>query len=148
MSAHLQCGSTSRSVQPRPDRALRSGLDLALKHTTRQRVGMCIGAWDAGDRLAAPVDGAPVAAALRPGDAATRTEINRFVELRLDHHLPGGVDQSPPAGLEEGHKAAIQIEADALCADVDPRLSGARQDRALAAALQHDRAERIAHDAW
>jgi hypothetical protein len=76
------------------------------------------------------VNSAPVAIALGPCDAAKiRREIDRLVELRLDHHPPGGVDQSPFAAFEKGQKTEIEADADPLGADVDPRLTAPRPAR-------------------
>src|SRR5882757_2792863 len=125
-----------------------SGLDLALELASRPSHGIGIGACDAWHRTAAPVDRAPAAVALGPGDAAkTRREKDQIVELRLDHHLPGRVDQPPLAVLEKGEEAEIEVDADSLCADVDPGLAGRRQDHALAVGLRHDGVADIAHDA-
>jgi hypothetical protein len=64
---------------------------------------------------------------LGPGDAAEgRHEIDRFIELRLDNHLAGRVDEPPLAVLEKSQEAEIEIDADPLGADVDPGLSSPR----------------------
>src|ERR1700722_18816362 len=76
--------------------ATKSRLDLAFEPAARPSCGICIGAGDARYGTAAPIDGAPVAVAFGPGDTAEAIgKIDRLIELRFDHHLPGGVDQSP-----------------------------------------------------
>jgi len=64
--------------------------------------------------------------------AEIRREKDQIVELRLDHHLPGGVDQPPLAVLEISQEAEIEADANPLGADVDPGLASRRQDHALA----------------
>jgi hypothetical protein len=70
---------------------------------------------DAGDALygpAATVDGAPAPAALRPADTAHKAV--QLIELRLDHNLPGGVDQSSFVVLEKRDQTALAESADAI----------------------------------
>src|SRR5438270_484783 len=125
-----------------------SGLYLARELAGRPLHGIIIGTGNARHWLAAPVNRTPFAVVFRPGDAAQAwREIDRFVVLRLDDHLSGGVDQPPLAVLEKGQEAVLEGDADALGTDVDPAFPISRQDRALAVALRHDGGVDIAHDA-
>src|SRR5437870_8987898 len=92
-----------------------SGLYLAREPADRPLHGIMIGTGNARHSLAAPVNRTPFAVVFRPGDAAQAwREIDRFIVLRLDDHLSGGVDQPPLAVLEKGQEAILEGDADAL----------------------------------
>jgi hypothetical protein len=86
-----------------------------------------MGAGDARHRSAASVDGAPALAAPRPGDAALKAPVQLLV-LRLNHDLPGGVDQPPCAVLEKWEKTTLAHWADAIGVYLQPSFSRRRQD--------------------
>ena len=61
-----------------------SGLDLACEVAADSAFGIGVGAGDAGNGTAAPVDGAPALAAPAPGNPAQiRCEIDAIVEIGL-----------------------------------------------------------------
>src|SRR5262245_33593547 len=111
---------------------MRLGLDLAL--VPRVRVppkvdGDGIGAGYAWHGSAAPVDGTPALAALGPSNTALKAA--QFIELRLDHDLPGGVDQSPFATPEKRDQTTLPQRADAIGFYLIPSLSRSRQEGQL-----------------
>ena len=81
------------------------GLDLALELASRPSHGVGVGACDAWYCAGRAGRWRTSRRRRGPGDAAeARREIDRLVELRLDHHLPGGVDQPHLPFLKVGDR--------------------------------------------
>src|SRR5690349_8597295 len=119
------CPLCKRSGSRKPRDA--SGLNLAFEPAARpsQRVG--VRTRHTFNRMAAPIDRAPLAIAPGPGDAAqARHEKNGIVISRFDHHLSGSIDQPPFAVPEKSHEAVLEVDADPFGVDIDPTLAGRR----------------------